>query len=62
MMATQSQALVSSALQELKLVPVESGMTGGDQTLKVTDETVAFVKGLSGKSVVVDGDGIVTIA
>ena len=61
-MATQNQALVSAALQQLKLerVPDPSGGLGGPQKLKVTKDTVEYVKSLEGKTFVVDSSGEVT--
>lgn len=59
-MATQNQALVSGALQELKLEFVEGGAPGSPPRMKVTKATVEYVKSLEGKTLVVDGDGNVT--
>jgi hypothetical protein len=65
-MATQIQAAVSSALQEVfKLQDVQPEtnppVIGGPQTLRITHETAHAVKHLEGKTVTIDGDGTVTV-
>lgn len=58
-MATQLQATVSSALQELKLKADEGGMPGSPVTLSVTEETLEYLRG---KKITVDSDGKLTVA
>ncbi len=60
-MATQDQATVSSALDELRLERQESsppGMTGGEPKFMVTAQTLVFLRG---KTVTVSSDGSVTV-
>lgn len=61
-MATQVQSAVSSALQELKLEwqDAPDGIVGGPQELKVTAETIEFLKSVEGESLVVESDGTIT--
>ena len=61
-MATQNQALVSTALQQLKLnpIPAEGGKVGGPQQFQITKETAAFVKEAEGKIFVVTSTGELT--
>jgi hypothetical protein len=61
-MATPNQTLVSNVLQDLKLelLPAEGDVVGGPQRLKVTDEAVAQILSLKGKTLLVGSDGNVT--
>lgn len=56
---TQIQAAVSGALQELNL-EAKGGVPGSPQELTITKESVDFVKGKEGKSLVIQSDGSVT--
>jgi hypothetical protein len=57
--ATQNQALVVDALQELGLEPDQYGTIGGPQILNVTPDTIKTIQGL--RSVTVESDGSVTL-
>ena len=59
-MATREQALVSTALGELKFEfqEAEGGNVGGPAKFVVTDDTLSFIKG---KAVIVDESGAVSI-
>lgn len=57
-MSTQVQALVSSALDELKFEREPGGIPGSPSVFKVTDETLKF---LNDKKVTVDASGEVTV-
>ena len=62
-MATQVQASVAGALQQLKFESAnEPGdPPGGPHKLKVTAETVEKVKSLEGKTITVDSGGNVEV-
>jgi hypothetical protein len=59
---SQSEVLVSAALQVLKFEsqPDSTGELEGARKHKVTAATVAYVKSLEGKKLVVGADGSVT--
>ena len=58
-MATEKQALVSSALQKLELKPKDSEVVGGPQELEVTAATLKY---LENKTVTVKSDGSVEVS
>jgi hypothetical protein len=62
-LATQVQAAVSSALQELKFDAGKGGMPGAPAKLKITKATLDNLKKLmdDGKQISIDADGKITI-
>jgi hypothetical protein len=56
-MATQIQATVSGALQDLGFVSEPSGEPGSPEKLKITKETIEKIRSLEGKTVEVGSDG-----
>lgn len=62
-MATQIQAAVSSALQDLMLSPVPSEVCGGPQEFRVTDTAADHLRSLADgdKLLVVDSGGSVSV-
>jgi hypothetical protein len=60
---TETQSLVGSVFEELKLESMPSKVIGGPQRYKVTKKTLDHLKKLmdEGKIIVVGGDGKITV-
>jgi hypothetical protein len=59
-MATQIQAAISGALQDLGFEDASGGPPGSPEKLKIAKATVDKIKSLEGNAVMVNADGTVS--
>jgi hypothetical protein len=65
LLITEAQSYVCGALEKLKFdpVPAPGGVVGGPQRFRITQKTIDFLRNTanSGKTIVVENDGSITI-